>query len=216
MGLLDFLKKRAVLPTQNLRKSTSELSNADKERITVERITLEDMKRVSTLPYIWNCDIKKNFNPGSHPFAYIDLSGDNINTARNEIQKMNQLLHEAQRFVPAISLGTVIPIEDIIFSSRTRGYTKLICTPHTFTGRPSKYPARLVFMTNLEQAANSTHGELFYGQSGNIERANIYCWKRGEGYFFFFKMVGGALTLYKIQSTVSMDARGLPAIIYKL
>lgn len=202
MGFFDFLRKRAVpaVPTATKQTSEPELTYHDKERITVNRVTIDNMREITALPYIWNTCIKKSIVPNGHPFAYIDLIGPNIDIAKQELEKINGLLVSSEKLSPSMPKSITIPINKIVFTpQKYHGHTRLMCTPHTFTGEPAKYPASLSFMTDLSNDTVSTHGELFYGQDGNIQKADIFCWRTNGSHFYYFDTFEGTLVLIKLE-----------------
>lgn len=225
MGLFDFLKRKPRAPEKQTSATSvwsrnnagSSISYVDKERIMVERVTIEDMKKFATLPYMWNNKIQKFNIPGAHPFAYMELVGDNINVAKSELEKINILLADACQLSKLIPKQLSIPVNQIIFTRQeNQGHTRLMCTPHTFTGKISKYPASLSFMTDISSNSNSSHGELLYLQNGSVGKANIYLWRRGCGYFLYYKTDNNALTLSKIDYFGKSNNTGKPTTIYKI
>lgn len=174
------------------------------------------MRQFTNMPYQWNGAVKKNMQKNGHPFAYMDLTGQNITIAQNELAKMNEQLTNDSTLSRSIPKGIHIPIREITFkASKTHGYTRLMCTPFTFTGQISKYPASLFFTTKDEdENDDSTHGELFYGQDGNIKKAEIYFWEKFNGWFFYYDTVGETLTLSKVEIPL-MNEQGQRRVIYK-
>ena len=204
MGLFDFLKKKIPVGTTTLSRAqnpqTQELSFADKERITVERVVIEDMQKLTSLPYVWNSNIKKFIVPNGHPFAYMDLFGPNIDIAKQALEQINALISATAKVSSGVPNRITIPIEKIVFSpQKYHGYTRLICTPYTFTGESSKYPASLSFMTDLSNNSVSTHGDIFYGHDGEIKKASIFCWRKNGGFAFYCTTVDGVLVLEKVE-----------------
>lgn len=199
MGIFDFLKKKSVSQTA-APQNTQKLTYAEKEHIMVSRITIEDMRKITAIPYIWNTGLKKFIAPNSHPFAYIDLIGSNIDVAKNELEKMNKLIADSSKLSAVITNRIAIPVDKIVFTpQRNYGHTRLICAPYTFTGEPAQYPVSLSFMTDLSNDTISTHGDLFYGKDGNIEKAEVFCWRKSGGHFYYFNTVDGVLTLEKFE-----------------
>lgn len=199
MGLFDFLKKKATQPIvspSNIQK----LTHADKERIMVSRITTEDMRRINAIPYIWNTDVKKFVAPQSHPFAYIDLIGPNIDIAKQELEKMNSIIASCATLSAAISKRISIPVNKIVFTPQKHyGHTRLMCTPYTVDGTPAQYPVSLSFMTDLSNDTISTHGDLFYGRDGTVQRAEVFCWRSNGSHFYYFSSVDGCLVLERFE-----------------
>ena len=224
MGLFDFLKQLvSKKPTDAAQPqhSTSALAkddcltSADKERIVVQRVKIDDMRQFSNIPYLWNGRIEKQLAPQSRPFAYMNLAGANVDTAKAELSKMNALLKQFHREHSSIPLLT-ISIADVLFEpSTTHGYTRLMCTPATYSGKSTKHPVSLHFMTDITSEVASTHGELFYSQTGTVDKANIYFWRKRHGYFFYFETVEQELVLSKIESSKPSAEYSPPVVIYK-
>ncbi len=235
MSLFDLFKpkKRAATSEQDnapqdnafiepyISAKKAELCDHDKEVLMVRRVSLQDMQQFTSVPFAWNSGIKMIIAPSTKPFAYMDIVGSNVFTACLELDKMNQLLHEAPRLCTFVPLDIKIPIDDIIWDPKDkRGASKIICTPYTFTGRIAKYPVSLSFKTNLAVIdSDSTHGELFFGQSGDVEKARICCWRylngHLKGYFFHFRTVNGQLIISKIETSAVTNDRGLPIVVYR-
>lgn len=194
-------------------KSNRNLSDIEKEFIMVNRITTLDMMQFTMMPYHLDCTIKKYTPLQSHPFAFIDLDCQNIAVAKADMEKINAHLRTAHSLCRKIPKCIEIPIKDIVYTpNENLEYTRLMCTPYTFTGKIAKYPLSLAFTTKLEYDADTTHGELFYGQNGIVQKANICCWIARKGYFFSFKTEKNNLVISKIELT---DAHGLSSIAYK-
>lgn len=189
------------------------LSYADKERITVQRVTIQDMQQFSSMPYLWNSDIKKNTQPGSHAFAYMDLVGSNVFTAKEAISAMSNKIRSDSSLSKSIPKGLSIPIDDLVFKpSKYYGHTRLMCTPFSYSGEISKHIASLSFMTDLSNESTSTHGELFYSPNGNITKAIVCFWRRKNGTIFYYDDVDGILTLSRVEIPT---LGGSPAVVYK-
>lgn len=212
MGLLDFFRKK-TLPEAVGRRG---LSYADKELIIVRRIRMSDMLKFTSFPYVWNSPIKKSINPHSHPFAYMNLHGQNIGIAKTELQKLSDIISDSHELSHAIPAWLYIPVDEIIFDpSVKRGYSKIKCSPYTIAGELSEYPASIYFTTDLNFIASTTHGELFYNQDGGFGKAQVYFWRNGTGYFFYFDTVDNVFTLSKVETTYVSDSYVPPTVIYK-
>ena len=92
-----------------------------------------------------------------------------------------------------------IPISKLIFFSKDYGYTRIMCTPKTYTGKLSKYPISLSFATDFSNRDNTTHGELIYGIDGNVKKANVYFWKNHSHVFLKYKNIDNILTLESLE-----------------
>lgn len=225
MGIFDFFKRKKIdkqAPVETAMEVyipaiKGELVNHDKQEVMVNMVTLEDMKQFKLLPFEWNCDIRKVAGPSVKPYAYMDIIGKNVDTIVDELKDMNVRLLNVHHLSPLIPMILQIPIWDVLIEPRTQGsYSKIMCTPHTFTGRISKYPVSLHFVTELHVPdIDTTHGELFYDRNGKVAKAKICFWRNHDGYFVYFKIINGELAVVKIESTVTMDDRGLPSVIYK-
>lgn len=214
MGLLDFLSSLSSQSEKStVSQNKSHLSAVEKERIMVQRITTQDMVRFTQMPYHLDCAINKYDAPNSHPFAYINLDNQNISAAEADMERLNAHLATAHILCRKVPKRIGIPIKDIVYKPpKNYGYTRLMCTPYTFTGKIAKYPLSLSFMTDLSKTENTTHGEMFYGQNGTVQKAEVYCWRGGKGYFFYFKTEGPDLILSKIETA---DTSGMRVVAYR-
>ena len=208
MGLFSLFKKTPAppspVPTSAAAPSAPQkLSFAEKERLAVQRATLQDLHSLVGFPYLWNGKLEKYFSPNAHPFAYMDLIGPNIVAAQRELAAFNQHIEHAKKLCPAVPKSLQIPINDIYFRrSSVKGYTRLICSPVTHTGDPSEFPVSLSFMTDLDKESNTTHGDLFYDRIGKVAKANVYFWRpKIGGLFFHFQTIDGSLTLSRIETS---------------
>lgn len=170
------------------------LSKNEWEEYQVKNIQTSDMMPFNGMPYDLNFPIRKFIQKGAHPFACIDLSFRNQEIARQEMQNVNQILRNDKKFSRK-TIKPQIPVEKIQFTqySEDFGYTRIICTPYTKTGKISKYPFSLSFSTRLDCEKDETHGELFYGKSGQVEKANVYSWHERTGDIISMKIVDGFL-----------------------
>ena len=218
MGLFDFFRRSQPQAKAQIvsADTTPKLTHVEKERIMVDRVKTEDMLQFSEMPYDLNCPVKKFTPDNGHPFAYIDLNSKNQFVAKEELKKISECIERSPALSSLIPKSIHIPIHDIIFQqcSPHYGYTRLMCTPHTMTGKVSKYPLSLSFMTRLEPDTDTTHGEAFYGKDGSISKGTVYCWRRGEGYFFDLRIMNGELSVFQIKTTASLNEKNLPSVIY--
>lgn len=199
MGLFDFFRKKNKATTAP--KAEKKLSYADKERIMVHRVSIDDMRQFTDIPFAWNTAIKKYTAPGGHPFAYMDLIGPNIDIAKRELDKMNTVIAASSKLSPVITKRLSIPLDKIVFTPQKHcGYTRLRCTPRTVDGTPSQYPVSLLFMTDLSSNASATHGELFYSQDGSIGKAEVYFDRKSGLHSFYFCTIDDALVLERFNN----------------
>lgn len=188
--------------TQVKKGSTSakpKMTPQEKELFLVQHVTTDDMREVPNLPFEVNCDVKKYIREGVHPFAYMNVVGENIDFVKSELNKINSYIERDSIKYKKIPKNARIPIQEIVFnSSDLHAYTKFICTPKTPTGKFAKYPFKIAFFTDMNRFNNerySTHGEIVYNQAGTIASANIYCWRPSGGFFIYYKTIDGKLVL---------------------
>lgn len=194
----------------------SKLSFSEKERIMVRRITTKDMVQFESMPYQLNFPVHKLIEEHAHPFAYINLSRANISIAKEELNRINAQIAADSTLSPVIPHSLRIPVDRIVFApSKERGYTRIICTPYTIDGEISKYPISLVFMTNLYEQADTTHGTLFYNQDGDIAKADIYFWRGNEGFFFYYETLNRSFVLSKVELSRPSSVYQPNVILYK-
>lgn len=209
MPLFNYLRNSFLIG----KPISGNLTYADKEKIIVRRIKTRDMHQFTSMPYLWNQRIKKAFFRYGHPFAYMDIVGENVAIAKAELSKMNDALYSDTFCSSAIPNEIKIPIQNITFTpSKDSGYTRLICNPYTFTGEISEYPLRLFFETIPTDCIVSTHGSLFYGQDGTVKKAELYFWESYGGMFFYYDTVNGKLALSKVEVPA---INGQKEIVYK-
>ena len=165
----------------------------EKELITVQNITTDDMKELN-MPFVCNTEVKKYIHEGNHPFAYMEILGENVCVVKAEIKKMNAIIKECIKDYPSIPQNLSIPASSLVFQSPNYGYTRIMCTPKTYEGNQSKYPYTLYFCTDLSKRGNTTHGELTYGQDGKVQKATVVFWINNNQFGFNFKMIDGKLT----------------------
>ncbi len=186
--------KQSKNPVQRKKeKPKDKISQIEKEHIMVKNVTTDDMRKLD-MPFVCNTEVKKYIHEGGHPFAYMEILGENIILVKAEIRKMNEIIKESIKAYPSIPQDLRIPENEIVFQSQNYGYTRIMCTPKTFTGRPSKYPYSLFFCTDLSKSGNTRHGELTYGKDGTIQKATVCFWENSNGFFLNFKMIDGELT----------------------
>lgn len=199
-----FRKKQAPPIEESVPKKQPEMTAQEKELLLVQKTTISDMEELTSMPFVWNTDVQKFIAPNAHPFAYIDIIGENIQIAKAELEKINSQIAHDSKIYPNIPRNARIPVKDIVFKkSEMYGYTRIMCTPKTLSGKIAKYPIKLFFATDLSKTAtggNTTHGELVYNKDGEVVSATIYCWRRSGGFFFYYKAVDGVLTLQKTES----------------
>lgn len=196
-------EKIQAQPKKSIAKSKKQsqpnLSYAEKEDLIVKRVTIEDMLSLDNVPFVCNTEIKKFIKSGGHPFAYMDIVGENLDIAKNEIEKINKLIKNSVKEYPEFPKGLKIDFKKLVFYHKEFGYTRIICTPKTFTGKLSKYPYSLNFMTDLSNRDVNTHGELVYGLDGKVQKASICFWKNYNHVFLKYKTIDGKLTLSSIE-----------------
>lgn len=205
-------------------KLNKELSYVQKEIIAVKKITTEDMTQFSGMPYQLNHPIQKIIKHGAHPLAYIDLDEFNQGVATKELERLDSIIINARSYIPQLTKEYHIDIKKVEFCEydSSYGYTRLICNPYTFTGKISKHPLSLLFMSRQDIRTYSVIGELFYDASGNLDQATASIWKApknhskpGTGWLFTFGIENSELVITKATSTLSPDEDGKPGIVYR-
>ena len=199
------------------------LSTVEKERIMVQRITAKDMLQFPDIPYQLNCPIHKQMTKNSHPFAYMDLNEYNQSVAKRDLKMVNRLIVDAQKYIKLLSGEFSIRIERIAFEQYNPdyGYTKIMCTPYTFTGKFSKYPIYLSFMSKMDTRTYSVSGELHYEKDGHISKGAVSIWREqvaysgGTGWLFKLKEVDKKLTIIEAKTNLRPDKYGQPTVVYK-
>ena len=176
------------------------LTYAEKELLAVQRTTLQDVQQLTNFPYVWNGQLWKDIRPNSHPFAYMDLFGTNISIAKAELNRMNSYIAKSKSLCSKIPKSLLIPVDDVVFTkSQLKGYSRLICSPVTHLGEPADIPITLSFMTDMDRS-NTTHGDLYYGRDGQIQKATIYFWRRESGYFLYYETVDNEFVLSRVEA----------------
>lgn len=227
MGVIDLIKQtiqehfHPIVPPQD---GSKKLSSKEKEQIMVDRVRTVDMLQFTEMPYNLNFPVQKFYAPRSHPFAYIDLDISNQAVAKNELERINRCIIQARRTIPALSRKAIIDINKVIFEKQSEayGYTRIMCTPYTFTKKVAKSPLNLFFMTPMGYMKPESHGTLYYGQNGAILKADVYVWENDTskdyltGWFFKFKTVNNELTLCEVKFQPAIQENVPPRVLYKL
>ena len=195
--------KKQKQPSERRKRTPKEkIDWREKERVTVQNITTNDMRELD-MPFVCNTEAKKYIHDGNHPFAYMEISGENVGIVKSEIKKMNAVIRESIRDYPSIPQNLSIPANSLVFQSPNYGYTRIMCTPKTYEGNKSKYPYTLYFCTDLSKRGNTTHGELTYGQDGKVEKATVVFWRNNNQFVLNFKIINGKLTFSDIGQSKS-------------
>lgn len=218
--------KEGIVYYEKLKKDDEpeKLSANDKKRIMVQRVTTKDMLQFPEIPYQLNCPIHKHLAKNSHPFAYMDLNHINQEIAKRELQRLDEYIIQARSYVPLLTAEYHIDVKKIMLYnySKDYGYTRLMCAPHTFTGKISKYPLSLFFMSRGDIRTYSVNGELFYCADGSWGNATVNIWnapadysRPGTGWLFTFKMLDGRFTLKEAKTNLRPDKYGRATTVYK-
>ena len=216
MGLFDFLTKKPAQAQVNTASQPKKLKPIDVERELVQAVTTQDMIQFTAMPYQLDCEVKHYVQDGAHPFAYIDLNSANRKAAKEALQFIDAFIRKSPLLSRQIPSGIHIPIEEMYFTpNKQTGYTRIMCTPYTKTGKKSKYPLYLHFTTDLRILDHETHGQLYYAQDGSIGKANVYVWINHVGYLYYFKTIGKTLVIDKIESNAGLSRGDMPVVIYK-
>lgn len=193
------------------------LSTVEKERIMVQRVTAKDMQQFPEIPYQLNGTIHKKMEKNTHPYAYMELNTFNQDIAKKGLSSINTLLATASRNIPLLKSSFKIDVGKIMFQKYKDGYgyTTLICTPYTFTGKVSKYPVYLSFMTRMDINSYSALGELHYEKDGKIGKGTTTIWRGGTCWSFSFKRSGDTIMLTEAKTNLRPDKYGRATTVYK-
>lgn len=179
------------------KSSTHKLSYNEKELLAVKRTTQQDVLQLTGFPYSWNSPIQKSIEPHGHPFVYMDIVGENLAIAKSELVKINAYIERDKKLSPALKKLTCLPISEITFKrSAKTGYSRLMLSPVTYNGKPSKYPVALFFMS--DPWSSNYHGTIFYGQDGSIQKAEIFIGH--GGIFLYYEAFEGDLILARVEN----------------
>lgn len=103
--------------------------------------------------------------------CYEIISEENINRAKGDILRLNPLLDKAKHIcntLPSYRFKTGLLNFKFDPWASTRNYCTLSFSALTKTGKMPRHPVHLYIAQN-----ENLHGEIFYGQNGNIDRAEI-------------------------------------------
>lgn len=189
--------KPSTAVSTSKKPSTQKLTFAEKELLAVKRTTQEDVYRLSGFPYSWNRPVEKFIEPNAHPFVYMDIVGENLTVAKSEISKINACIDRDKKLCSELREFTCLPISEMIFNRSTEaGYSRLMLSPVTYNGKPSKYPVTLFFMSNPWNS--NYHGSIFYGQDGSIQKAEIFIGH--SSIFLYYETFEGDLMLVRAEN----------------
>ena len=176
----------------------------DKKTRLILDITEKDMKRLTGFSYDFDCPIEKLVKDGAHPYAYIRLNSFNQSIAKKDLELLSTMI----KAYPGYSSRFSFDISKIEYSeySPSYGYTKLICTPKTPTGKIAKYPLSLSFMSRMDIHNYQCLGTIKYLNDGTIATAEVHIWRRtswekpGTGRSYYFKSIDKMLKIQKMDS----------------
>lgn len=242
MGLFDFIKSKLPGLSQPLNAFDIELAEhevtekKEKPEPAPRKITNEDMQQFEMLPFTFSEPVK--CHQGAIDQYTEDLSPDDEFTVIRELAKLDVYIRQSPSLSPLIPADINIMLDSLVFEKKKTDkgfllpYTHLICNPYTSTGKLSKHPVAISFLTpdssftewtegpngpvGITRTRDSATGKVWYSRDGEISKAKVSIWKNYEGYFYDFKTVGKTFYLHKIRSTVSRDKNNLPGVIYKL
>lgn len=211
MAFWDFIMAKK----SNYGETTFIQSPIDSEIELVNRISNADMEQFDMIPYHLEGPVKKYTKDGGHPFAYIEIDEINQRCAVIALSEINTYISQSKNYCPVIPHDLEIPIDQIKFSeyAPNYGYSRLMCTPYTSTGKISKYPLSLFFTTDLRKQ-NYTSGELFYGRDGNIMKGKVNIWRDSVFFQYNFQTIGRSLVIKDIKSNLVQDEHGMATTIY--
>lgn len=203
---IDHLSLPSTPKTTNKKVTTSFI---EKECAIVKMTTDSHMQHLTGFPFVWNEKIKKHIKPHSHSFCYMDITGPNIFAVQNELTTLNLYIQNDCQ-IQKLPMLLFIPVTHLLFNPQdVQGYTRFVCSPITEDGSFSSSPVTLTFTTPMysyengicKPLRNTTHGEVVYGSDGTIKKANVYFWRNGISYFFYYKTIDGVFQLTKFVSS---------------
>ena len=198
-----------AISAQIYQKGNEKLSYADREKILVQCMTAEDMLLFPELPYDLRCPLQKYNNPNAHAFAYMDLTPTNIKVAKNHLMMLANLIEEHSSFIPNIPNDVCLDTSKVVFRpySKNYGYTRLMCTPKTLSGKLSSRPLTLSYMSRIDSRPYEVLGEIKYSSSGEIVKASATIHLETSGpsphqvWMFSFMNVNGHLIISDVKSS---------------
>lgn len=176
----------------------------DDETALVLNVTEEDMKSLTGFSYDLDCHVEKFIKEGTHPYAYIRLNRFNQAVANKDLYFLSDIIKE----YPGYSSKFSLDVRKIEYSeySPSCGYSVLVCTPKTPTGKIAKYPLSLSFMSRMDVYTYQCLGKIKYLNDGTIATAEVHIWRRksfdkpANGRSYYFKVIDGELQIYKVDS----------------
>lgn len=173
------------------------------------------MTRFADMPFDLTGPIIKNFS--GHPYAYMEIKGQNIFVARKELEKLNNLLLNSNVIPSSLSKFLQInPQKMILKGTRMINPSVLICTPYDLTGKPSKTPLAFLFISEGGCGKLKWNGKIYYSGTGEILKAETYFWYRKSyevaayGWSVNYQYSGGALKVWQ----VAKNDTGMPETLY--
>ena len=154
----------------------------------VEREIREDVARyievagICSSPYLGEIqsfyDLK---NLEMYKHGYFRLTGDNRQTAINDVLCVNEQLLEASRLCNQIEIVelTFVPFNEEIQRIDYGGYITLSLSfpERTKLGKLPKHPVALHFWHSIK-----LHGKILYNQKGEVSRSEIILWQNRKCY----------------------------------
>lgn len=199
MGLLDFfVRLLGDVPEEPE-------STADEEE---QVFSSEDMVPYIGKPFLF-CGEYINAGPGCFDPWRMTLAGDDIYRAMDQIGQLNEIVQRAYLCSDNIPLSLSIPEDRIDYSA-----SHIVCTPRTKTGKESKFPFSLFFMTD-RSPGNETTGRIDYFPDGTFGKAKVSIWRDHVLYSLSYKTVGRSFVLGEVKTNAGLQTGELPCVIYK-
>ncbi len=228
MGIIALIRKAMSSDAVHVKKGQLEsekLSYVEKERIMVQRMTAKDMLLFPELPYDLHCHLYKYDKPGAHAFAYMNLTGRNIKVAKSHLMTLEKIIESHRHIIPSMPKDIYLNVNAVIFHqySKNYGYTRLMCTPKTFSGKLSARPLTLWYTSRQPAEPYMVCGQIVYSSAGYIENAtaNIYLRIRkpmietGIGWWFTFVHNENSLILQQVKATLNDEIDCPVTTVYK-
>lgn len=140
------------------------------------------------------------------------LEGEKLREQNDNVSQINDVLKTCYQYIPHVEIKNIIGIPKINTPSRNFSmYLTNILTP---SGRPAKYPSKLMFMTNEKHNnINDIFGDIYYLKNGQIGKAEVIIWHDKKLYDVYIILSNDELIVSKIYG---MNDNYENIILYKL
>lgn len=172
-----------------------------------DNFSIDDMLQFSDIPFTW-WDISDLQHTNGIPWCM--LNGINKTIALHYISKINDIIIDAQDYVPGIG-NACIDLDNIDFDYPDKTFvnqmccTRVECYPYTATGKLSKYPVVIQFATKFDANQIRTGGKIKILRDGNIGAATVDIY----GNTYKIGLHGLSLVLKRVDSSIYAGRKNL-------